>query len=163
MQAWRPFLRPSTDLFEGVLLVERYQIAQAAELTALTAFRGLIDRVCREQPSVDPETCYDLKLAVEEACTNVVTHGYAGMNPGSVVLSLELDSGQIRVILTDFGHPFEPYDPGAPDLEAGLDEELLHGFGLHLIYQLMDEVGYESCEDGNHLTFIKRLPHRQKR
>lgn len=144
-------------------MVQRYQIAQAAELTALTAFRGLIDRLCREQPSVDPETCYDLKLAVEEACTNVVTHGYAGMNPGSVLLSLELDPAQIRVTLTDFGHPFEPYDPGAPDLEASLEDELSHGFGLHLIYQMMDEIRYESGEDGNHLTFVKRLPPRQER
>lgn len=139
-------------------MVKRYQIAQAAELTALHAFRGLIDRVCREHPDLDPETCYDLKLAVEEACTNIVTHGYAGMNPGSVLLSLEFDPGQIRVTLTDFGHPFEPYDPGAPDLEASLEQELPHGFGLHLIYQLMDEIGYESGEDGNHLTFVKRVP-----
>lgn len=144
-------------------MIERYQTAQAAELTALVAFRGLIDRVCREQPTVDSETCYDLKLAVEEACTNVVTHGYAGMNPGSVVLSLELDPGQIRVTMTDFGHPFEPYDPGAPDLEASLEDELPRGFGLHLIYQLMDEIRYECGEDGNHLTFIKRLPLGQKR
>jgi serine/threonine-protein kinase RsbW len=139
-------------------VIKRYQIAQAAELTALTAFRGLIDRICREQPHLDPATCYDLKLAVEEACTNIVTHGYAGMDPGSVLLSLEFDPERIRVTLTDFGHPFEPYDPGAPDLEASLEQELSHGFGLHLIYQLMDEIGYESGEDGNHLTFVKRLP-----
>jgi serine/threonine-protein kinase RsbW len=143
-------------------LTERYQIAQAAEWTAIRAFRGLIDRACREQPGVGPETCYDLKLAVDEACTNVVTHGYAGMNPGSLVLSLEFEPGQIRVALTDFGHPFEPYDPGAPDLEASLEEGLSHGFGLHFIYQTMDEIRYESGEDGNHLTFVKRLPSRQE-
>ena len=141
---------------------ERYQIAQAAELTALTAFRSLIDRACREQPSVDQETCYALKLAVEEACTNVVTHGYAGMNPGSVVLSLAFEPGQIRVILTDFGHAFEPYDPEPPDVEASLEEGLSHGFGLYFIYQTMDEIHYESGEDGNHLTFVKRLPPRQE-
>jgi len=143
-------------------MAERYQIAQAAEMAATTAFRDLIDRVCREQPIVDPDTCYDLKLAVEEACTNVVMHGYSGMNPGSIVISLDLDPGQIQVTVTDFGHPFEPYDPGAPDLDPNSEEELSHGFGLHLIYQLMDEIRYESGEDGNHLTFVKRMPARQR-
>jgi serine/threonine-protein kinase RsbW len=136
-------------------------MAQAAELTALTTFRDLIDRACGEQPSIDQNTCYDLKLAVEEACTNVVTHGYAGMNPGSVILSLEFESGQIRVIVTDFGHAFEPYDPDPPDVEASLEEDLSHGFGLYFIYQTMNEIRYESGEDGNHLTFTKRLPPRQ--
>jgi serine/threonine-protein kinase RsbW len=143
-------------------LAAKYQTARAAEMTAMTAFRDLIDRACREQPGMDSDTCYDLKLAVEEACTNVVTHSYAGMNPGSVVLSLEFEPRQIRVTLTDFGHPFEPYDPGAPDVEAGLEGDLSHGFGLHLIYQMMDEIHYESGEDGNRLTFVKRLSTRQE-
>jgi len=131
-------------------------------MATIIAFRALIDRACREQPGIDPDTCYDLKLAVEEACTNVVTHGYAGMNPGSIVLCLELEPHQIRVTLTDFGHAFEPYDPGLPDLEASLDEGLSHGFGLHLIYQTMDEIHYETGEAGNHLTFVRRLPARQE-
>lgn len=144
-------------------MTERYQIAQAAELASLAAFRDLIDSACREQPHIDQDTCYDLKLAVEEACTNVVTHGYAGLNPGSMVLCLEFDLGQIRVTLTDFGHPFEPYEPDPPDVEASLEEGLSHGFGLYLIYQMMDEIHYESGEDGNHLTFVKRLSSRRER
>jgi serine/threonine-protein kinase RsbW len=139
-------------------LTSRYQIARAAELEALADFRALIERVCGERPVIDKQACYDLKLAVEEACTNVIVHGYAGMNPGSIVLALELGLEQVRVTLTDFGHPFEPYEPAAPDVVAGLDEGLSHGFGLYFIYQTMDQIGYETAEDGNHLTFVKLLP-----
>lgn len=133
-------------------------MTRAAELEALVDFRDLIEKACREQPAVDPQTRYDLKLAVEEACTNVVTHGYAGMNPGSIILSLAFDPEQVLVTLTDFGHPFEPYEPAAPDVEAALEDGLTHGFGLYLIYQTMDQIDYETTEDGNHLTFVKRLP-----
>lgn len=144
-------------------MTSRYQIARAAELEALTAFRGLIDRACGEHPDVDSQTCYDLKLAVEEACTNVIFHGYAGMNPGSIVLALEFDPGQVLVTLTDFGHPFEPYEPAAPDVEASLVDGLTHGFGLYVIYQTMDHIAYETAQDGNHLTFLKRLPASQEK
>jgi serine/threonine-protein kinase RsbW len=133
-------------------------MTMAAELEALVGFRDLIDRACREHTAVDEQACYDLKLAVEEACTNVITHGYAGMNPGSIMLVLEFDRAQVRVTLTDFGHPFEPCEPAAPDVEASLEDGRLHRFGLYFIYQTMDHIGYETCQDGNHLTFVKRLP-----
>lgn len=132
-------------------------MTRAAELGVLTEFRELIDRACTDQPNVDQQARYDLKLAVVEACQNVITHGYAGMNPGSIMLELAFDHEQVLVTLTDFGHPFEPYEPEAPDVEASLEDGLSHGFGLYLIYQTMDQIGYETGEDGNRLTFIKRL------
>jgi serine/threonine-protein kinase RsbW len=143
-------------------LARRYQITQAAELETLAAFRDLIDRACGEQLAVDQATCYDLKLGVEEACANIITHGYAGMNPGSIMLQLIVDPKQVRVTLTDFGHPFEPYEPEAPDLEAALEGGLSHGFGLYLLYQMMDDIQYHTAEDGNHLSFAKRLPTSRK-
>jgi serine/threonine-protein kinase RsbW len=153
-------------------LASRYRLTRAADLEALTGFRDLIDRACREQVSeeqaceeqvgIDQQTCYDLKLAVEEACMNVITHGYSGMNPGSIMLELQFDPGQVLVNLTDFGHPFEPHEPAAPDLDADLEDGLTHGFGLHFIYQTMDQISYDTAQDGNHLTFVKRLPASRK-
>lgn len=139
-------------------MTRHYQITRAAELESLAAFRALIDAACQQHPAVDPQTVYDLKLAVDEACTNVITHGYAGLNPGSIVLALEFAPQQVVVTLTDFGHPFEPYEPPAPDLAAGLEDQPTGGLGLFFIYQTMDEIGYRTAEDGNHLTFVKRLP-----
>ena len=135
----------------------KHQSICAAELESLAAFRDLIDAACAQHPEIDAQVGYDLKLAVDEACTNIVTHGYRGMNPGSIILRLEFDPQTVLVTLTDFGHPFEPYEPSAPDLEAGLQDQPVGGFGLFLIYQTMDEVRYETAEDGNHLTFIKYL------
>jgi anti-sigma regulatory factor (Ser/Thr protein kinase) len=135
----------------------KYQICRAAELESLSAFRQLIDDACQQHPQIDQQTCYDLKLAVDEACTNIVTHGYSGMNPGSIILSLELGSRQVLVTITDFGHPFEPCEPPAPDVEASLGGRPTSGFGLFFIYQTMDRIGYEVGEDGNHLTFVKCL------
>jgi serine/threonine-protein kinase RsbW len=133
-------------------------LTRAAELEALPAFRDLIDAACQQHPNIGPPTCYDLKLAVEEACSNVIIHGYAGMNPGSIMLALEISDEQVDVTITDFGHPFEPYEPKPPDLEASLQHGLSGGFGLFLIYQLMDRIDYETAEDGNHLSFVKTLP-----
>ncbi len=135
----------------------QHQITRSAELESLAVFRDFIEKVCKQHRSVDDQICYDLKLAVDEACTNIITHGYAGMNPGSIILSLEMAPNKAVVTITDFGHPFEPSEASLPDVEAGLKDRPMGGFGLFFIYQTMDEINYETTEDGNRLTFIKQL------
>lgn len=135
----------------------RYQTTRAAELESLALFRELIDQACRQYAHIDAQVNYDLKLAVDEACTNIITHGYAGMNPGSIILALDVQPERIVTTLTDFGHPFEPSEAPAPDVQAGLDDKPMSGFGLFFIYQTMDDVSYATTEDGNRLTFVKRL------
>lgn len=132
------------------------QITRAAELETLGKFRDFTDEFCLIAGVAD-DACHDLKLSVDEASTNVITHGYAGMNPGSLMLVLDYGPDRVTVEITDFGHPFEPAEPEAPDPEATLDDPTRGGLGLYLIYQSMDEILYKSGEEGNILTFIKRL------
>ena len=134
-----------------------YQTTRAAELESLSIFRDFINNACQQQGVRDPEVVYDLKLAVDEACTNIITHGYSGMNPGSIILALEFLPATILVRITDFGHAFEPSQSPLPDLQANLDGQREGGFGLYFIYQTMDLVHYETTEDGNCLTFTKYL------
>ena len=135
---------------------DKLQITLAAELASLAAFRALIDEACLAA-GVDDETCYDIKLAVDEVCTNIVEHGYAGLEPGSIILSIQYGVRQIVVRLTDFGHTFEPSEPPTPDVEAAFESGTLGGFGLYFIYRSMDVVTYDSTSGGNTLTMIKRL------
>lgn len=125
---------------------------------SLPVFREFIEQACRHDKKIHDAACYDLKLAVDEAITNIITHGYAGMNPGSIILSLEIDPDKIIVNITDFGHAFEPSEAEAPDVDAGLEDRSTGGFGLFFIHQTMDEINYEITEGGNRLTFIKQLP-----
>lgn len=135
----------------------RHQITRAAELECLASLRDFIDSHCRDLPGVDEQTLYDLKLAVDEACTNIIIHGYAGMNPGSIILSIEVKSDYIVLTITDFGHAFEPSEAPMPDIQAGLEDRPMGGFGLFFIYQCMDRVEYETYEDGNCLKLTKYI------
>jgi serine/threonine-protein kinase RsbW len=138
-------------------LNHRRQLSRAAEYQSLAALRDFIEATCKGYPGVDDQVLYDLKLAVDEACTNIITHGYAGMNPGSIILAIDLSSQRITMTITDFGHAFEPSETPLPTVEAGLEDRETGGFGLYFIYRTMDEVDYECTEDGNHLTLVKRL------
>ena len=114
-----------------------YVLTRAAKLDTLSAFRDFIARVCAPL-TIDSQTVFDLQLAVDEAATNVIRHGYAGVDPGSLMLELRPQPTRIVTILTDFGHPFEPTEAHAPDVNAVLQDRPMTGFGLYFIYQTMD-------------------------
>ncbi len=135
---------------------QRFQITRAAELESLSVFRGFISDCCAKF-QIPNGTVYELKLAVDEACTNIIEHGYKGMDPGSIILSFRIESDRILVQITDFGHVFEPADAPKPDVEAALEDRQLGGMGLFLIYQTMDNIDYQSSEEGNTLTFTKYI------
>lgn len=135
-----------------------YQITRAAELESLAAFRELIKSACSEHPDITGQIGYDLQLAADEACTNIIQHGYAGMNPGSIILDLEFEPGKVFMTITDFGHPFEPSEAPQPDVEAALEDRPTGGFGLFFIYQAMDKVDYKTATDCNQLVLTKYLP-----
>lgn len=135
----------------------RYQLTLAAELPSLPVFRSFIKTICTEHGGINDQDCYDIQLAVDEACTNIITHGYAGLNPGSIILTIQLEVDQVSIFITDFGHSFEPAAVPQPNVNAALEDRPLGGFGLFFIYQTMDQVDYETTEDGNRLKFIKRL------
>jgi anti-sigma regulatory factor (Ser/Thr protein kinase) len=132
-------------------------ITLPAELESLAAFRKFIEAACEGRPGIDHQFIYDLMLAVDEACTNIITHGYAGMDPGSIMVACQVGGERVAVTITDFGHPFEPYEPERPEVSEDLADLPVEVFGLYFIYQGTDQVDYESGEDGNRLRLVKRI------
>ncbi|MGD9047939.1 MAG: ATP-binding protein [Anaerolineae bacterium] len=138
----------------------KLQIAIPAETESLLTIRRFVEDAC-SLAGLDDSTSYDIKLAVDEACMNIVEHGYAGMDPGSILVSLQYGRQKLVVRITDFGHPFEPSEPPAPDPEEKLAGEP-GGFGLYFIYRSVDTVSYQTTPSGNTLTLVKELQPAEK-
>ena len=97
----------------------------------------------------------DLVLAVNEAVTNVLLHGYDG-RPGPVTICVEVVNNDLRVVLTDSAPPFDPTRVSPPDIFLPLEDRPLGGLGVHMMRQLTDELLYRPLTDGNELIFVKR-------
>lgn len=134
-----------------------HRLTRAAYLESLSDFRNFIKQHCAGVAGVDEETIYDLQLAVDEACTNIISHGYADLDPGSIILDLDVDPDKLTLTLTDFGHSFEPSSAPAPDVDAPIEERELGGFGLFFIQQSVDQMDYQATEDGNKMILTKYL------
>jgi serine/threonine-protein kinase RsbW len=100
------------------------------------------------------ETLGDLKLAVTEACSNSVRHGYGDAGEGTVEILYELQPDRLVVEVADDGPGFKA-EGNRPD-EANLEEG---GLGIAIIRALSDEfeAGERSNGRGSRLRFVKFL------
>jgi serine/threonine-protein kinase RsbW len=128
-----------------------------ASLENLEGIREFVAEACR-RAGAGGRAVFDLRLAVDEACTNIIEHGYAGRPPGSIDIRVEANGDRIVVTIADRGASFAPSALPEPDLSADWKSRPLGGLGWHLIRSAVDDVDYRpDAASGNRLTLIKRL------
>jgi serine/threonine-protein kinase RsbW len=98
------------------------------------------------------EIVSDLKLAVTEACTNVIQHAYGG-DPaaGEIVVRYTVEPGALSVEVEDTGSGFELDAPSTGRERNG------GGNGLMIIRVLTDELSVSSADTGTRVAFVKRF------
>ncbi|MGH9443748.1 MAG: ATP-binding protein [Thermoanaerobaculia bacterium] len=137
-------------------MTEKCRIEKEARLENLPDLLRFISENCRRAGASAGEE-FAVKLAVEEACVNVITHGYAGREPGPLSLEFSSEPGRFVVTVSDNAEPFHPEDLAEPDLTSAWDERAIGGLGWWLIRKMVDGVEYESKPGrGNRLTLAKR-------
>jgi serine/threonine-protein kinase RsbW len=98
------------------------------------------------------EVVSDLKLAVTEACTNVIQHAYGGdATAGEIVVRYTVERGLVVVEVEDTGSGFELDAPAAVEDRNG------GGNGLMIIRVLTDELSVSSAGSGTRVAFAKRF------
>lgn len=131
------------------------RVAVAEQLPELLAF---VEAACAAA-DLPPDIAFAVRLATEEACTNVITHGYAGMAPGPVSIDIASTAERVVVTIADRARRFDVGDVPAPRLEGDASDRKLGGLGCHLIRQMMDEVHHQyDAAAGNVLTLVKHIP-----
>ena len=107
------------------------------------AFGGL-----GETLDVPDQLLADIKLAVTEACTNVVVHAYPNGNDGPMAISAALDGRHLVIVVADEGLGMLPR-PDSPGL----------GLGLPLIATLATSLELGSGSDRTEIRMIFDLDH----
>lgn len=133
------------------------QTSCLATPTSLGTLLAFLDDACKEA-GLDDEAAFAVRLAGEEACSNIINHAYRGVEPGQVSVQMRCDSAQVELLVEDRAPLFSPEDAPAPDLTADWENRREGGLGWHLIRQMMDEVRHEPrAGGGNRLEMVKRL------
>ena len=98
---------------------------------------------------------YNIWLSIHELCVNIIKHAYGG-GPGTIQATFALEDDDRTLVMQthDYGAHKFAFDAWAP---PDLSDPPIHGLGIFLIRQLMDEVEYVVEPDGSRWRLVKHL------
>lgn len=135
---------------------ETFELKVRAKPENLARIAAFISQVA-ERWGLGPKETFDVQMAVDEACTNIIEHGYQGDESGTIEISCRQTDEGCTIQIRDFGRAFDPDIVPEPDVKAPLEERPIGGLGLFFMRQLMDSVHFQFGEArGNVLTMTKR-------
>ena len=105
----------------------------------------------------NPKDVPAIQLALEEAVTNVINHGYTDGKPHTLTVDLAAADRRVTVIVTDDAPAYDPLARAEVDITLPLEDRRIGGLGVHLVKKLMDSARYERRDGHNILTFVRTL------
>ena len=106
----------------------------------------------------------DIKVAVSEACTNAVEHGYDSSEDGYVTIGFGVYPDRLDVMVLDRGQSFNMEEVrqnlGPVDSDVSVEQLNEGGLGLFLIESLMDKV--EINGDSGVVVMMTKMLHRDE-
>lgn len=123
---------------------------QTLDVRADTAELGRVRRwvgARAAEAGLDDAASRRLVLAVDETVANAVEHG---LRPGDrVSVGAEPSPGRLTVTVRYGGPRFDPTTAPASPAADAVRRRAPHGYGLHLIRSLADDVGYRWADRTN--------------
>lgn len=98
----------------------------------------------------------ELVVAVDEAATNIVRHGFQG-RPADIAVTVVCGPDAVEVTLVDQGPAFDPRKAPPPDMSLPLEARPPGGMGVQLMREFCDDLAYRRSPDGgNELHLLKK-------
>ena len=131
-----------------------FELTIGSDIMEIPAVSGELEKAMHTH-GFSTEDILDTQLAVEEAITNVIIHGY-GRPDGAIGVSCRISRNLVEIQITDTAPPFDPLSLPDPDLDGAVEERRIGGLGVYLIRQVMDEIAYRYEEGKNILVLVKK-------
>lgn len=130
-----------------------------AQLDQLSEIRKMLTEFLPTKTMQDEEfSIENLIYAVDEACANIINHGYAD-SPilGQLTITLDEYEDHYEVQITDDAPRFNPLNAQLPSLDEHAKNHETHGLGIYMIRKLTDETNYQiqGMAKGNKLSLIQ--------
>lgn len=139
---------------DSTMSEKQVSLVITSDIGEIPAISSSLETLMREH-TFPEEDILDTQLAVEEAITNIVMHGYGGTG-GEIGVFFTASRGIVQIRLEDSASPFNPLTIPEPDLTGDVEDRRIGGLGIFLIRRVMDEIIYTYQDGKNILVMIKK-------
>lgn len=115
--------------------------------------RRFVEKHAREA-RLGEQAIAHIKMAVDEACANIIEHAYDDDRQEISVLVM-IDTERFTVCIRDQGRPFRPESWSEPNLFRIAESRRGGGLGVQIMRSLMDQVEYTTRGDTNEVRLTK--------
>jgi serine/threonine-protein kinase RsbW len=133
---------------------QSFEITIKSDSTEIPAVSASLEEVMHAH-GFSTDDILDTQLAVEEAITNIINHGYKNAI-GEIIISCRINLYLAEIRIRDNAQRFDPLSLPEPNLEGTIQDRKIGGLGVFLIRQVMDEISYRYENGQNILVMIKR-------
>jgi serine/threonine-protein kinase RsbW len=112
-----------------------------------------------QEAKLSEDAVQQFKIAVDEACTNIIKHAYKGQDAFQLDISIVVESDRFTVTIRDEGDPFRPDMYREPNIFESVKRRQAGGYGVHIMRRLMDRVEYRSRGRVNEVSLTKYRNH----
>ncbi len=134
--------------------VKKEEITVPAQMSYLTQVRDFIEHIGKRYKYPD-KIINSFKLVIDEACTNIVRHGYRDIKNGEITIKAIIRRLSLTIIIIDQGRSYDIRQANTPDLAKYVDIGKKGGLGIMMMRKLMDDIQYSVTERGNELRLTK--------
>lgn len=102
----------------------------------------------------------DIKVAVSEACTNVVQHAYDHPETSHINVACKIYENKLEITVSDEGKGYDPERVVSEKINTQSIEKFGLGLGMTFIKSLMDDAEFTSSPgEGSAVRMTKLLKH----
>ena len=154
--------------FETKDRVKRYgntvEVVIPTETEYLDLVRQVVNAVAAKM-GMDQDAQDRLEISVDEACTNIIEHAYAGdrvilkdKGENEIEIKVSDEEDRLTVSIIDHGAPFDVTVGKDKRIESVLKKMHVTGYGLYIINHFVDEVEWNHIPGvGNELKLIQHV------
>jgi len=135
--------------------VKKEEIAIPAQMSYMGQVRDFIEHIGTKYKYSD-KIINSYKLVIEEACTNIIRHGYRDIKGGEISIKAIVRQQSLTIVIIDQGISYDPRQAQTPDLEKYIQIGKKGGLGIFMMRKLMDDVQYNITGRGNELRLTKQ-------
>jgi serine/threonine-protein kinase RsbW len=132
-----------------------YSLSVPGRYDRLEQIAEFIERAGQEA-GLDEVAIGRCQLAVDEACTNIIEHGYQGEDVGRIDIKCEAGNGELVITIADNAKPFDAREVPERELKTNIEDMQIGGLGLFFIRKVMDAVEFTTQDGSNKLVMTKK-------